>query len=198
MQLTKYRPLNTLQKRKRNSFIILSHMRNFSYRLDPLVPDHKGFLPYFTTNKIRNYYNKLNKPIPFHYHVNNIMKDWEILVSTPLNRRSTLLDSAFENGYIDYYYRDAIVIAIQDDFSLRTPDLRMYEVLGSNLIAPLKELFKIGNIYDSIVFIDEIFNIEKYNKDRKENPTDNKYPFEFRPMDHFDRVQFNLEITRFI
>lgn len=194
----KYRPIRKVNKRSKNNFIILSHIANFSHLNYPIDPELRGYVPYYTTQKLREYYKyTMNKPYPFHFHVNKMLNDWEVMTFTSLALKSDMLSKAVQYGYIDFYYKDSIVIAIQDDYSIRTPDTRMYEVLGSNLISPLKEIFRIRNFFDNIVFIDEIFDIEKYNKDRQENNVNNRYPYEFRPMRYFDRVTFNLEATRF-
>ena len=193
-------PLKNPEKRKKNTFIILSHIRNFSLRKNSMTPDLKGFLPYYVTNKHKDYYfeNLENRHIPFHFHCNKILNDWETIVTAPIRLRSNMLEEAFKAGYIENFYTDAIVIAVQDAFDIRIPELRLYEVLGANVLAPLREELKMPNYRSSIFWLDEIFNIEKYNKDMEENRLHNTYPYEFRPMRYFDRVQFNLEVTRFI
>lgn len=200
MQQQRLIPLRNPDKRRTNKYIILTQVSNFSRRHNPMVPDLKGFLPYFTYLKLQNYFfeNLEKRILPFHYHINYFMGDWIPNVSTPLNVQSDMIEQCIANGYMDSYFRDAIVIAIQDDYSQRVPDLRTYEVMGSKVIAPLMQTLKMGNYRDCVVWFDEIFNYDKYNRDMETNSLDNPYPYEVRRTKFFDRVQFNLETRRFL
>lgn len=198
MQLQRLYPLLGSNKRKSTKFIVLSHISNFCVHKNPMVPDLQGFLPYYVTSKLKQYYfNQLERRvIPFHYHINMVLKDWETMVTAPLNASSNMLEECVNNGYIDSFYQDAVVIAIQDDYSVRVPDLRTFEVMAANIIAPLLSTLKL-NSTTKVVWFDEIFNFDKYNYDMAENPLSNPYPYRVRPMKYFDRVQFNLETRRF-
>lgn len=201
MQQIRMFPLtNPEKKRGKGSFIILSHISNFSLRLDPMKPDMKGFLPYYVTNKHREYFStrKERQPLPFHYHLNMINNDWERMVTAPLDARSDLIEKAIAKGYIDPFYKEAIVIAIQDDYSIRVPDTRTFEVLGADIVSPMMNVLKLGRFNNKVVWLDEIFNLDRYNADRESDPHSDEYPYEFRPMRYFNRVNFNLEVRRFL
>lgn len=200
MQRTKIIPLRNTEKRKKTNFIILSHIRNFSIRKDPMKPDMKTYRPYYTTNYMRRYYEirAQHGNVPFHYHVNEIAKDWEIMCTSPLNTQSDMLTTAFENGYIDTYYKNAIVVAIQDDYDVRIPDLRTFEVIGYNILSPLLPTLRLPAFNNSVIWIDDIFNYEKYQYDLANPDNNTTYPYEYRPMRYFNKVQFNLETKRFI
>lgn len=200
MQQNKIYPLQNIQKRKKNNFIILSHIRNFSIRNDPMKPDMKGYRPYFTTNYMRDYFARRTQRsnIPFHYHVNEMMGDWEVLNTAPLDAKSDMLQKAYEFGYIDQFFKDGIVIGIQDEYDTRVPDLRTFEVIGFNIISPLLKLLRLSNFNTSIYWLDEIFDYDRYQQDLLTPRLNIDYPYEFRPMRYYDKVQFNLETKRFI
>lgn len=199
MQLQHLYPLLNSSKRKSTKFIILSHISNFCIHKNPMIPELQGYLPYYTTSKLKQYYFEQleRRVLPFHYHVNSVMKDWEVMATAPLNSSSNMLEECVRNGYLDSFYQDAVVIAIQDDYSVRIPDLRTFEVMAANIIAPLSNLLKTGN-FSKVVWFDEIFNFDKYNFDMEKDPLNNPYPYRVRPMKFFDRVQFNLETRRFM
>ena len=200
MQKTKLFPLQHIQKRRKDNFIILSHIRNFSIRLDPMKPDMKGYRPYYTTNYMKKYYHIRTERsnVPFHFHVNKILDDWEIMVTAPLNSLSDMLEKAVEFGYVDSYYKNAIVVAIQDEYDTRIPDLRTFEVIGFNILSPLIKNLKLPTFNNSVCWLDDIFDFEKYEKDLQNSSLNVKYPYEFRKMRYYDKVQFNLETKRFI
>lgn len=130
--------------------------------------------------------------------MNKINGDWEVHVSESLEAKSDMLAKAISAGYVDPFFRDAIVIAIQDDYNGRIPEIRTYEVAASRIIAPLNKIMKLGTFRDTVFWYDEIFNIEQYEADFKEDRHALKYPYSVSPMKYFDRVQFNIETRRFV
>ena len=198
-ELPKIRPINNTQRRRRNKYIIISHIGNFNVRLDPMRPDLRGFMPINTMGMQDNYFReKLQRNLlPFHYLVTRSNNNWQIGVSAPLDAKSDLIDKAISSGYMSSLYDDAIVIAIQDDYTTRIPDIRTYEAIGANIVAPLKNLLRLGNVQDTVFFFDEVFNIPKYQEDFENDQHNIKYPYSVKPMRYFDRVDFNLEVRRF-
>lgn len=192
-------PLRPINRRQKNNFIVLTHIGNCSLKLNPMDPDMEGFLPYYTYNSHQDYFfeNLEQRQFPFHFLSNQVMRDWVTINASPLNMASPIIANAIENGYVDHYFQDAILIAIQDDYSLRVPDLRTFETLGARVIAPLLQTLRMGNYRDSVLWFDEIFNLEKYQADLEADYHGNKYKYKVKPMKYFDRVQFNLEVRRF-
>ena len=198
-ELPKIRPLHKQDKRKRNKHVIISHIGNFSVRLDPMIPTLRGYMSTNTMALQDNYFrNKLERNVlPFHFLVTRANNNWYVGVSAPLNVKSDLITKAISAGYMSSIYEDAIVIAIQDDFTTRIPDPKIYEAVGANIIAPLKELLRLGSVTDTVFFFDEVFDIAKYESDFNTNQHIIKYPYAVKPMRYFDRVDFNLEVRRF-
>lgn len=195
----KIRPITNLERRRRNKYIIISHIGNFSKRLDPMIPELRGYMPLYTLPKLNNYYrNKLGENLlPFHYLVSTSQNGWQVSTAAPLDAKSDLITRAVDSGYLDTLYDDAIVIAIQDDYTTRIPDIKSYEVLSANIIAPLKHLLRLGSVNDTVLFFDEAFDIKKYEREYEEDQHNIKYPYSVKPMRYFSRVDFNLEARRF-
>jgi hypothetical protein len=165
-----------------------------------MIPELRGYLPYYTMHSLNSYYReRLEKnTVPFHYHLNRISHDWEINLSESQEAKSNMLEAAIEAGYVDPIFRNAIVIAIQDNYANRVPDLRTYEVMSSRILAPLNKILKLGTARDTIFWFDEVFDINKYQQDFEEDKHSIKYPYSVLPMKYFDRVQFNIESRRFV
>jgi len=64
------------------------------------------------------------------------------------------------------------------------------------LIAPLLKEFKV-NFRDSVFWWDEIFDWDRYEQDKINNPLNMVYPFEVNRIKFFDRVIFNLQCIRY-
>ena len=116
--------------------------------------------------------------------------------TAPMHYRSPIISKAAENYYIEDKFKDAIIIAVQDNYALNTPDERCFQLLSSTVIAPLLKLFRV-NFRDSVFWWDEIFNWEKYTQDQADRPLDWSYPWEVNKMLYFDRVIFNLESIKY-
>lgn len=195
---TKHFPVNTGDMRRNNKFIVISHISNFVLRTHPFPPDLRHKTTYNSLPELREYYRELveMKQIPFHYHVAKLKRDWEIVTSAPSHYRSPILDEAAENYYVEDKYKDAIIVCLQDDYSLNTPDERTFEVISSQIIAPFLHQNRL-DFRQSVFFFDEIFNWEKYEEDKARNPLGMQYRWETNKMKYFDRVIFNLDSLKY-
>lgn len=198
MILSKVYPVPVMDMRKTNKFIILAHVSNFPVKAYPFPPELRNRTSHFALNELQNYYREgLEwKHMPFHYYAANIRSDWHVLNTEPLHYRSPVITEAAKQYYIEDKYKDAVVICIQDNYSLNNPDERTHQVISANVIAPLLKLFK-TNFRDSVFWFDEVFNWDKYEKDKAEAPLDMAYPFEVNKMKFFDRIIFNLESIKY-
>jgi len=198
MIYSKYYPLNPSLERRYNRFIILAHVSNFPLRSHFIEPDLRNKTSYYCFDEIEFYFRERVKikHLPFHFYTSMIKKDWQLFTSAPLNYRSPVVSLAAENYYIEDKYRDAILVCVQDNYALTIPDDRMYQMLAANLIAPLLKEFKV-NFRDSVFWWDEIFDWDRYEQDKINNPLNMVYPFEVNRMKFFDRVIFNLQCIRY-
>jgi hypothetical protein len=195
---SKFYPVNQLDQRKTNRFIVLSHVSNFVLKTHAFPPDLRNKTNYHCLPDLREYYREKveMRQMPFHYHVCRLKGEWEAFGTAPEHYRSPIIDKAAENYYIEDKFKDAIIICVQDNFALNTPDERMHQLISSTLIAPMLKQFRV-NFRDSVFWWDEIFNWDKYQYDRKNNPLDWSYPWEVNRMLYFDRVIFNLESIKY-
>jgi hypothetical protein len=199
MMQSKFYPITPTDMRRQDRFIILAHVSNFPLRSHFFNPDLRNKTNYYCFNEVKDYFRERVdiRQLPFHYYTSLIRNDWELFTGAPMHYRSPIIGKAAESYYIEDRFRDAIIVCVQDNFSLNTADPRMLEMLGANLIAPLMKNFRV-NFRDSVFWFDEIFNWDKYEQDLRDRPLDIKYPYEVNRMKYFDRTIFNLETIRFL
>jgi hypothetical protein len=196
---SKLYPLRSIEKRRVNKHIIITQVSNFSLRTNPLTPELEGYVPYYAYRRVFNYFreNQELHQVPFHFYVNEIQNDWEVFNAAPLNYRSPWLGSLIDNFYIDSFYQDAIVIAIQDDFSLRIPDERMYSVLASRVIAPLLQTLRMGTYIDCVHWLEDIFDYKRYSQKLIDDYLNYDYPYKYKQRTYFDPVAFKQQLKKF-
>lgn len=195
MILPKFNDLDTDEERTTKKYIIITHVSNCFLNTHPYPPDLARRQSYFCLNEIRNYYREVveTKHLPFHFHVGNYRKDWEVNMCAPFNYSSPLLDAAIESYYIDPFFRDALLVCIQDDLSIFNADPRSYEAIAYYILQPFLSEWKI-NFRDSVYFFDEIFNWKKYEIDSTYNKLNMRYRYTVNKMKTFDRTIFNLSV----
>ena len=195
MILPKFKSIDTNDIRSTNKYIIITHVGNCFLKTHAFPPDLVRRQNYFCLNEIRNYYREVVEVnhLPFHFHVANYRKDWEVNMCTPFNYSSPILGEAIDNYYIDPFFRDAIVVCVQDDYSIFNADPRTYEAIAYYILQPFLKEWKI-NFRNSVYFFDEIFNWKKYEVDLEYNRLHMKYPYTVTKMKTFDRTIFNLSV----
>jgi hypothetical protein len=179
--------------RKRNNHIIISHIRNLwetgSY-ISPsiLIGTHR-----FTYNQWLNYFHKelLMKALPFHYFVELLNKDYVIYKGCPQVKRSSYLHLLSDSGVIRYKYKDAILIVIQEDFNLDTPEDRMVKHLCDKLVCDLMREYSIRP--EKVKKLDDILE-----DDWKEQIEKNRLRYDIRPMRLFNMDNFRFIMNKYI
>ena len=196
---SKLYPYPSPDRRKTDRQIVLAHVSDFVLKTHPFPPDLRNRTSYHSLPELRDYYRERveMRHFPFHYYCNLIKNDWEIQLTAPQDLRSPILHEASEQYYVDPRYKDAVIICVQDNYALNTPDPRTWQVLAYEVIAPLCRQFGV-NFRDSVSWFDEIWNWDKYERDQKENPLDWSYRWEVNKMLYFDRTVFNLETIKFL
>ena len=194
----KLNSLNNLQIRRSNKRILITHISNIVKKDYWISPELNNKVSYYAYPEWKEYYYGRcgMKFFPFHYYVNFVKSDWDIVQTMPVNYKSHWIDSMVKNYYIDPLFKDAIIIAVQDNFSLNTMDTRCMDMLGFNIISPFCREYGI-NFRDSVYWFDDVFQFERYNNDRV-SLTDLDYRYNVVPMKFFDKVIFNLSIMRFM
>lgn len=135
--------------------------------------------------------------MPFHFYVEQIgVEKWVTIKSSPLQVQSEWLKTNIEYGYIPDAFRDATVIAVQDNLSFNPMSSECMWSLGYHLVSELLYLTK-KNIRDEVFYVDEIFNTEAYTRDKLEKGLFHDYPYEYVPSPFFNRQLFNIENLRF-
>ena len=193
-------PLTRVNKRNKTKFILITTISNLSETIRPMTSDIKGYTGYYVFDKINNYFKeKLEyKEMPMHYHVSQLKNNWIPMVSAPLDMRSEFLKHSVEYEYLPFWFRDAVLITVQDDFKLRIPDDEMYKVISSRILSPVIGMNKSGNLLDSVFWLDEVFNFDKYNSDKELYNLNFDYKYDIKPMLYFDRVLFNLAARKYL
>lgn len=113
-----------------------------------------GLGPLKKENIIQSGYSDYN----FHYIIDKIGDDYEVISGRPLNVHCDFPD-------IDESYNDTIHVIILCDLNIDLPDNRMYKVLAYRCLAPLLKMLKIASDPSkAIIFHNEV---ETKRKDLK-------------------------------
>jgi len=143
----------------------------------------------YTWARWQNYFHKelLMKKLPIHFFVELLNKDYVINIGCPLCVRSTFLKELSDNYIIDYDMRDAILIGIQEDFSIDIGDVRMFQHISDKLLSDLIRRYSIQR--RNIVKFDDILK-----KDYLEMLKKSKLRYDFTPMNklNMDLLWFTL------
>lgn len=188
-------PIKTPDKMRRIPYVFISHMANFSLKFNPIAPYLKNYAVGYNLDKVESYFleNLEKRQLPYHFYVCFIKGDWKIFTGAPINYRSPLLTELSSAEYIQPAYTESIVVAVQDNFSLRIPDQRLHDIIASKIVIPYRQLLKNKDYLDSVVWFDEVFNKQKYDSDMERYTyLKNKYPFQVTEMKFFDRIMFNV------
>lgn len=198
MILYKFKKLFNVQKRKHTDKLIFCHLTNVIDRDYFLEPDLLDRDKYYSFAKIKNYYfERLAKEqLPFHYYVDRIGDEWEIMLGAPLNYRSQYLQDLINLGLLSPEYKDATLIVIRDNFELNIPDIRLFKTIGQKIIEPNLFLNR-RNMNNSVFWFDELFDWKTFNEDKLLYNLQSKNRYRIKPMKYFDRITFNLEVLYF-
>lgn len=193
-------PVKKVEKRQQSKFVVITTLSNLSVRLNPMSPDMKLHQGYYFFDKVSKYFRERleYREIPFHYYLNEIKGDWNTFIPTPYDYRSVFLKESVEQGYLPFWFKDAILIVVQDNYSIRIPDDRVYDMMASKVLDPLLSTLKVGRFMDSVFWLDEVFDFNKYNADKELYKVDHNYKYDVQPMKYFDRVIFNLQCRKYL
>ncbi|WPH64114.1 hypothetical protein [Staphylococcus phage vB_StaM_PB50] len=181
------------RRRRSNTFqthVVITHMNNLILKENKFDDRNilKGSYKY-SWGKVQNYLIRHAniRALPMHYFVELIDKDYVVIEALSDYKPSYYLQELADKGIIPQKYRNSILIAISDDFSLYNPETRMFKHLSDKLLIPLAKRHRLS--FHEIKLIDEIYSddyIDKLNTNR----------FETKSMIKFDKQrlknQFNM------
>jgi hypothetical protein len=196
-------PVTPTERRKSDRTIMLSHIANFVPRGWPFPPDLRNRTTYHALPELREFYRERRefRHMPFHYYACMIKGEWEVFATAPEDIRMPILSDAANEYYLPDRFRDALLICVQDNYSLNTPDPRLWQVLAYHILEP--RLDKISRPFrDAVSWWDEEFNWEKFGEDQLTDERNAQltfqYPWEVQRMKYFDRTIFNLETIKYL
>jgi len=178
--------------RKKTKHIVLMPIANFYQKGSYILKDIFIGTYRYTGALWQNYFHKelLMEKLPYHYFVELLNKDYTINVGCPFICRSTFLKELSDLYIIEYEMRDAILIAIQENFHIDTFDVRMAQHLCDKIISPYMYEYSIEP--RNIVTFDSILK-----PNYKELMEKNRLRYEFIPMSRFDMINFKFILENY-
>jgi len=110
----------------------------------------------YSWGKVQNYFyrKRMKISLPMHYYCEYLDDDYVFFVGNGLSERSYFLQDLYMSQCINAYYKDAILIVVDEDYRLQIPSDRLIEGMCNYLISPLMQMF--GMTRDNIKYIDQI------------------------------------------
>jgi hypothetical protein len=185
--------INKIYNRRHiTEFIILTHIRNLYETTTTIDPILKVGSSKYTWHKWQEYFMRKNKhrQLPCHYFIEQAGEDFDIHVGLPEYAVSYYLEELANFGIIQQRYKNAILVAIGEDFNLENAESRMYEQLVSKLIVPIIVRNRNKMPQDHIKYIDDIMSLEVFNTQLNNK----KINYEYREGIHFNYYEINKYI----
>ena len=132
--------------------------------------------------------------LPNHHFIELVDDDYVVMKGLGETRPSYYLDELVEAGVIARQYQNALIIMIADDFNLRIPSKRFYEILAEKLLVPLLKLYHLD--WSRIVYFDECLTDLYFNSIGVEKP-EVVNRFNFTPMTNLDTTILLTEVAKF-
>ena len=146
-----------------------NNMTTYNTYIDPkvLISTHR-----YSWGSFQEYmWDQLGLKMPLmHYYCELLDDDYVFFVGIGLESNSPYLMNLASTGAISHIYKNAVCIAVNDDYRIDVPDRRMLKGLSNYVIAPLLWLYKMDR--NNVLFIDDILNpnaeeLVKKNKDKR-------------------------------
>lgn len=186
------------ERRKYNTYMLITPVGNCSMKHHPMDALYKTDLPYNPTRHHQNYFHTQLKQrfLPYHYLVYKERENWYVQVGAPLFLESPLVNEGIESGYLPMTFKNTVVVAVQGEFDVVTPDEKLYRAIASLCVAPFLWYNK-GNLLDRVFWFDQIFNHEAYEHDLEIYGLDNKYPFQVKRAPLINDFLFTLHCRKY-
>jgi len=174
-------------------YIVITHMTNLVQKGSYIKFNILNGTYRYTWHEWQNYFHKelLQKKLPIHFFAELLNKDYVINIACPQVTRSTFLKELSDNYIIEYDMRDALLIGIQENYSIEIPETRLFQHLSDKLLSDLMRRYSIPR--NNILLFDEILR-----KDWEENLVKYKIPYTFKPMNYFNKDALFFTLNTFI
>ena len=178
--------------RRQGKHIIIVQMENMTplhTTLDPSI--WGGGSSEMTWRRVQRFFMRSplsrNGQVPCHFYTEYLVDDYETFVGCPLSNKSWFLNLAVATGVIPVIYNYAILITLQENYSLESMDKRLWEVLAHSVITPLMREYSITN--ERVVFFENIVDRNKANSEQ--------WPFRWREPVFLDPIQLDMFIKEY-
>ena len=116
----------------------------------------------YTWKRLQQFYSRhplaRRGMVPSHYYCEYLEDDYVVYVGCPLSNRSWFLQAAVAAGVISVQYQDAILVVLQESYSVENVERRLWKVLANSTLTPLMRLFDVPK--ERVVFFENIADKE--------------------------------------
>ena len=182
--------------RRKTEYLMLVHAPNFVVTDHPVEANLAKGSRKYTWNDWQKYLTTWGDKtkLPNHYFIELVDDDYAVMKGLGETRPSYYIDEMVSRGVISHQYQNSLIIMIADDFNLRIPTRRFYEILAEKLLVPLMKMYKLD--WSRIVYFDECLTDVYFNTMGSEKPeVENR--FEFTPMTNLDTTILLTEVAKF-
>jgi len=182
--------------RRKTEYLMLVHAPNFVVTDHPVEANLAKGSRKYTWNDWQKYLTTWGDKtkLPNHYFIELVDDDYAVMKGLGETRPSYYIDEMVSRGVISHQYQNSLIIMIADDFNLRIPTRRFYEILAEKLLVPLMKMYKLD--WSRIVYFDECLTDVYFNTIGSEKPeVENR--FEFTPMTNLDTTILLTEVAKF-
>ena len=191
--------------RKQNRYIIISMLSTITpkYTMAELMrPDTLSVgNNRFTWQEVQSFFvrNPLarKRQLPMHYYAEYLDNDYNIYTGLPFTNTSWVIEKMIDLGVLNEYYKDAILIVLQEDYSVETLDNRILEILAHQVISPYLAEYDISR-YNGVFFLERLLDysiIEEMNNSNVDLQA--KYPFYSKEPTYLDEFQLEMFLKRY-
>ena len=168
-------------------------------QVESIVPLHStldpniwgGGTPELTWRRLQHFFGRSplarHGQMPCHFYTEYLVDDYETFVGCPLSNKSWFLTEAVFQGVLPVVYSDAILVVLQENYSIESMDKRLWEVLAHTVITPLMREYNITN--ERVLFFEKIANVDKVNSE--------EWLFRWRDPKFLDPVQLDMYIKEY-
>jgi len=167
--------------------------------INPLEPRIRGVgNSLYTWQTVKEYFFahqfvfNSNKQLPMHYYVEYFSDDYNIYSGCPTCYKSWALEMLIRHKVLHEQYADAILIAVQEDYSMETMDVLMLELLSHNIIMPYLSEHALSR-YKSVSILEDLLDWNKID-----SMGIREYPFFCRKNNYFNMQQLDLFMKKFV
>lgn len=131
---------------------------------------------------------------PMHYFVELIDDDYAFLTGIGITSRSLFISELIKAKAINSQYDNAIVVAINEDYRVDSPEKRLLQGVSNFIITPLMRQFKISK--ENVLFIDDILDPDALAL--VHNTKDDLRKFNLEKSKYWDHNQLQFIIKEFL